>query len=123
MDISVIHNTKYTYESPVSYSQNIAVLKPRTFPGQQVLEYKIDISPTPNEFSERLDFFDNYITRFSIQDQHKNLEVITKSTIKREYSSIRETFFSNKCTSVTFGQALEMLDKLNAETIEVKQFL
>lgn len=123
MDISVIHNTKYTYASPVSYSQNIAVLKPRTFPGQQVLEYKIDISPTPNEFSERLDFFDNYITRFSIQDQHKNLEVITKSTIKREYSSIRETFFSNKCTSVTYGQALEMLDKLNTETIEVKQFI
>ncbi len=123
MNLSVIHSTKYTYDSPVSYSQNIAILKPRAFPGQQVLNYKIDISPIPNEFSERLDFFNNFITRFSIQDQHEKLEVTTNSTIKREYSTIRETFYSKKCTSITYSQALQMLTKLNKETINVKQFL
>ena len=59
MNISISHSTKYNYDSPVSYSQNIAVLKPRSFEGQNVVDYKIDIFPSPNEFTERLDFFNN----------------------------------------------------------------
>jgi len=123
MNISVSHITKYSYESPVSYSHNIATLKPRTFEGQKVIDYNIQISPVTNEFSERLDFFGNYITRFSIQDEHKELKVVTKSVIERDYSKVRETFFSNPCKSVTYFGALEMLKLITPEIIEAKQFI
>ncbi len=123
MNISVSHTTKYSYQSPVSYSHNIATLKPRTFEGQKVLDYTIQISPVANEFSERIDFFGNYITRFSIQDEHKVLKVIAKSIIERDYSKVRETFFSKNCKSVTYATALEMLKVITPEIIEAKQFI
>jgi len=75
MQIAVSHTTQYSYDSPVSYSHNIATLKPRTYEGQKVLDYKINIDPLPNEFSERIDFFGNNIARFSIQEEHKKLKV------------------------------------------------
>jgi len=123
MKISISHLTKYSYDSAVSYSHNIATLKPRTFDGQKVVDYNIEISPTPNEFSERLDFFGNYITRFSIKDQHDNLFVKAESIIDRDYSRVRESFFSKNCRSVTYMDALKFLQKLNSEIIEAKQFI
>lgn len=123
MNISISHNTKYKYDSPVSYSKNIAVLKPRSFEGQSIVDYKINIYPSPNEFSERLDFFNNYITRFSIQDQHEKLEVTTTSVINRDYSAVRESFFTKKCSAVTYAQALQMLKEITPDILEAKQFV
>ena len=123
MQIAVSHTTQYSYDSPVSYSHNIATLKPRTYEGQKVLDYKINIDPLPNEFSERIDFFGNNIARFSIQEEHKKLKVIVESTIERNYSKVRESFFSKECKSVTYANALEMLKVINPEIIAAKQFI
>ncbi|NNE78028.1 MAG: transglutaminase family protein, partial [Pricia sp.] len=54
-DIS--HITKYEYNAPVSYCHNIATLRPRKAKGQELMDYKIQISPKPAEISERVDFF------------------------------------------------------------------
>lgn len=123
MIYSVTHLTKYSYNASVSYCHNIATLRPREALGQKVLEYKMDIEPQPTEVTERIDFFGNYITRFSIQKQHKELKVTTKSKVIRDFAQYHESFFSPACKSITLNDALLALKGTNPAILEAKQFV
>jgi len=123
MIFNVTHITKYDYNAPVSYCHNIATLRPRESKGQELLEYSIDISPEPAEISERIDFFGNYITRFSIQTEHKTLKVTTRSKIKRAYAKFQESFKSDACKSITMNDALAALNGMHPEILEAKQYI
>lgn len=123
MIFNVTHITKYEYNAPVSYCHNIATLRPRESNGQQLLDYKIKISPEPAEISERMDFFGNYITRFSIQTEHKILQVTTKSKIERDYAQLHESFHSDACRRITMSDALYALKGMNPEVLEAKQYI
>lgn len=123
MIFNVTHITTYKYNAPVSYCHNIATLRPRESKGQELLDYKIKVSPEPSEISERIDFFGNYITRFSIQTEHTTLKVTTKSTIQRDYAQFHEFFHSPACQSVTMNDAVAALRGMHPEILEAKQFL
>ena len=123
MIYKVTHTTKYEYNAPVSYCQNIATLRPRPSLGQDLLEYNIQVDPEPAELSERIDFFGNYITRFAIQTEHKVLTVTTKSLVKREYSKLYESFQTEKCRSITLEQALLGLRSTDTEVLAAKQYI
>jgi transglutaminase-like putative cysteine protease len=123
MLFSVTHITKYDYNASVSYCHNIATLRPREAIGQQVLEYQIEVDPQPSELSERIDFFGNYITRFSIQKQHKKLKVTTRSKILREYGGYRNTFQTDACKKITMSEALLALNRMDSAILEAKQFV
>jgi transglutaminase-like putative cysteine protease len=123
MIFNVTHTTKYEYNAPVSYCHNIATLRPRESKGQQLLDYKIQISPEPAEISEREDFFGNYITRFSIQTQHKILKVTTKSKIIRDYAQYHDSFHGVACKSITMNDALFALKRMDPEVLEAKQYI
>jgi len=123
MIFNVTHTTKYEYNAPVSYCHNIATLRPRKSKGQELLDYRIQISPEPAEISERTDFFGNYITRFSLQTEHQVLTVTTKSRIKRDYAQFHESFHSSACRSITMNDALFALQGMNMEVLEAKQYI
>ena len=123
MNFQITHTTEYTYTDPVVFCHNIATIKPRTSLGQELLDYTIDINPEPTQISERIDFFGNNITRFSIQKQHKKLSVTSKSKITRNYTEVKELFFSKACTDVTLEQALELLNANKENTFTPKQFI
>ena len=123
MIFNVTHITKYEYNAPVSYCHNIATLRPRESKGQELLSYKIKIVPEPSEITERIDFFGNYITRFSIQTPHKILKVVTKSKVLRDYSKYYESFFSDACKSITLQEALVALNSNDPEILEAKQYV
>jgi len=123
MIFNVTHITKYEYNAPVSYCQNIGTLRPRKSKGQELIDYDIQISPEPAEISERIDFFGNYITRFSIQTEHKILKVITKSKILRDYAQYHESFQSVACKRITMNDALFALKGMSPEVLEAKQFI
>lgn len=123
MVFSVTHITNYTYNAPVSHGHNIATLRARDSQGQKLLDYQMDIDPTPSEVSERLDFFGNYITRFSIQEEHTSLKVTTKSLIERNFDSFYQMVFSDACSSINLARALELLKTNSPEVLEAKQFI
>ena len=123
MIFNITHTTKYEYNAPVSYCHNIATLRPRESKGQELLDYKIDILPEPAEVSERIDFFGNYITRFSIQTQHTILKVVTRSKIVRDYAKFQESFYSDKCRSITLNEALLVLKSNDTTILEAKQYV
>ncbi|HEY5687493.1 MAG TPA: transglutaminase family protein [Yeosuana sp.] len=117
------HTTSYKYESNVTFCHNIAILKPKTMVGQSLLEYRLDINPLPTEISEKVDFFGNTITRFSIQKSHKELSVKATSKIVRNFSLQADIFNSVEGKSITLESALEALEIISSEILEVKQFL
>ncbi|MFA9392403.1 MAG: transglutaminase N-terminal domain-containing protein [Prolixibacteraceae bacterium] len=123
MIYTVRHTTLYEYDNFVSYCHNLATLKPREYSGQELMEYTLKISPDPTGLSERLDFFGNNITRFSIEGLHNKLEVTTHSKIKRDYGAIRASFFSDRCKMITLDEALSTLKSNTPQKLETQPFV
>lgn len=116
------HKTKYSYENGASFCHNITTLKPRSFDGQKLLEYNLEITPTPTDISERLDFFGNTVTRFSIQQNHKELIVIARSKVSRDYNLQTESKNAIEGKKITIEKALKLLKEVDLETVEARQF-
>jgi transglutaminase-like putative cysteine protease len=123
MVFQLSHTTSYKYGNGVTFCHNIATLKPRDFLGQTILSYDLEISPKPTEISERIDFFGNTITRFSIQQYHKELKVIAKSKILRDYTLAPDIYQSAIGMAITLDEAKEELKSTKPEILEVKQFV
>jgi len=117
------HKTKYNYENGASFCHNITTLKPKSFKGQTLLEYTLEISPKPTDISERIDFFGNTVTRFSIQENHKELIVIARSKVTRDYDLQVESKNLVEGKKVTIKQAIKLLKGIQPEIIDVRQFI
>lgn len=81
MKYQLVHTTRYDYSSDVTLSHNEARLLPRDLPWQQVNSAELSITPQPIRLRERLDFFGNRVSYFSIQELHSSLEVTLTSRI------------------------------------------
>ncbi|AJR04408.1 transglutaminase family protein [Siansivirga zeaxanthinifaciens] len=123
MIFQVSHTTSYNYENDVTFCHNITTLKPKTLPGQKLLEYKLEITPNPTEISERLDFFGNWITRFSIQKQHTKLSVTAISKVLRDYDLQPKIEDSEKGKNITLEEALVALKKNEEDIIDARQYI
>ncbi|WP_299099919.1 transglutaminase family protein [uncultured Winogradskyella sp.] len=117
------HKTKYKYEHGASFCHNMTTIKPKSFPGQTLIDYSLEITPTPTDISQRLDFFGNSVTRFSIQQHHKDLVVIARSKVERDYTKqVNETELS-KAKDVTIEETKAYLKGTDSEIIDVRQFV
>ena len=81
MNFRVTLSTQYTYSAPVGLCWNQACLLPRETTSQKFLSSELQISPPPSGVRERVDFFGNRVTHFSIQNPHKELLVTALSEI------------------------------------------
>jgi transglutaminase-like putative cysteine protease len=123
MIYSVSHTTEYIYDDYVNYCHSLATLKPRETPGQHLLEYAIEIEPVPGEISERIDFFGNHVTRFSIQHPHQTLTVTSKAKIARNYGPYLEAFQTDACKGITLQEATREIEKIDPDVLEARQFM
>jgi len=123
MVFNLSHTTSYKYENGVTFCHNIATLKPKTMIGQTLIDYKLEITPTPTEISEKVDFFGNTVTRFSIQQQHKELKVTAVSQVIRDSGLIPNIYSSETAKKITLEQAINALKSDDLEVLEVRQFI
>lgn len=123
MIFDISHTTKYNYENGVSFCQNLATLKPKDFKGHRLLDYQLDISPVPVEVSERIDFFENTITRFSIQQFHEELIVTAKSKVDRDYNLQMQNMDLSTCKLITVELAKKLLLGIEPDILEARQFI
>lgn len=79
----VVHNTEYSYSSPVSLCHNQLRLAPRELPYQSVERTFVEISPIPTLRRSRIDRFGNQTEFFSIENQHNRMRVVAESIIRR----------------------------------------
>jgi transglutaminase-like putative cysteine protease len=79
---NVTHITEYFYSDPVPLCHNLAHLKPRDTARQTLLSYTLQVTPNPLVRAERVDFFGNLATWFSVQEPHQRMRIVSKSHVE-----------------------------------------
>ena len=82
MRYDVLHETVYSYESPVALSQQLLHLTPRVLDFQRLGEHRIGIQPAPAETSAREDYFGNPVTQVMLASPHASLAVRAHSRLE-----------------------------------------
>jgi transglutaminase-like putative cysteine protease len=123
MIYDIYHKTDFKYQSSVSFSHNIARLKPKDTYYQKVLDFSMEISPEVYESSEFVDMFGNTNTYMLIREPHQLLSVVGKSKIEIFPDLVEEHIAKIKDNSITYGRALERLSKFHIDDLYAKQFL
>ncbi len=81
MRYRVRHYTEYSYTDPVSTCYNRLCLTPINSENHQCISSEISIVPTPDEQSNRVDFFGNRLMFFSVYKEHKKLRINSSSVV------------------------------------------
>ena len=81
MTYHIVHRTRYEYTAPVSVSHHVARLEPRATATQTGDEFTLEISPPPTRRQTRVDYFNNQLCFFSIQEVHERLEIVAQSRV------------------------------------------
>jgi len=84
MTYRIVHRTTYKYKYPVSVGSHVACLTPRTLVNRQSVRSELLISPAPATHTERVDYFGNLLSFFTIQEPHKELVVEARSEVSME---------------------------------------
>ncbi len=76
------HTTRYEYGAPVSTSQHVACLQPRTLPDQRLDAWALAIDPAPARVTAREDYFGNTLHYVTLMTPHDELRVSSESTVE-----------------------------------------
>lgn len=123
MIYEIYHETNFDYAGLVTFSHNIARLKPKNCSTQRLLEYSLSIEPNPYETNEFIDYFENTNNFMLIREAHKNLKVIATSKVERlEYEIKKESYLLNTI-KLTVKDLKERLSTYHPEDVLAKYFL
>lgn len=78
--LSVLHRTEFHYASPVTHSENLLHLEPRTFPCQKTLKAYIRVLPA-TRLRRFTDLFQNITHQFELPEPHARLEIESRITV------------------------------------------
>ena len=123
MIYNIYHKTTFNYQSMVSFSHNIARLKPKESPSQKLLEFSMEVEPAVYEENEFTDIFGNSNSHLLIREPHHSLSVTGKSKVQIFPDRIEEHIKNVKAKSITYGEALDRLARFHIDDVYAKQFL
>jgi transglutaminase-like putative cysteine protease len=123
MIYNIYHKTEFHYQSMVSFSHNIARLKPKETPYQKVHNFAMQIQPVVYESHEFVDIFGNTNNHLLIREPHQSLAVTGISLVEIYPHLIEEHLHAIKSNSITYSKALERLSKFHVHDLDAKQFL
>jgi len=78
MKLLATHITRYWYSGPVSMCHTEVHLHPRARKNQTILEFDLEVTPTPDSVLTREDYFGNEVTFFSIAEPHRELIITSR---------------------------------------------
>lgn len=118
MIYKIVHRTTFKYKYPVSVGKHVACLKPRALPRQHLTQSELHIEPAPATMTERTDYFGNLQSFFTVQEQHRELVVESRSEVKMEDGTP-----SSPQDSVPWEEAVRLVAKdQSSATLEAYQF-
>lgn len=89
MKYKITHTTKYSHSEPVPVCHNVVHFAPRDLQYQTCEKFQLMIHPEPFEIRNRLDYFGNHASYFSIDHAHRALTVSATSDVNvLEYEAI-----------------------------------
>jgi transglutaminase-like putative cysteine protease len=80
----VTHLTHYRYRGQVAVNACSLRLHPREDAGQRVMSSRIEVTPKPQSWSERVDPFANRVARMRIETPHRELSIKSISRVHVE---------------------------------------
>lgn len=123
MKYQIYHQTEFYYASIVTFSHNIARLKPQSDCRQKLIEHNLVIEPNAYESSEFVDFFGNYNVYMLIREAHSKLSVTAHSSVEIDIAKIKEKTSELAQYKISFKDAKDRLKSFNKDDIYAKQFL
>lgn len=123
MIYTIYHKTSFLYQGMVSFSHNMARLKPKESRFQKILDFTLEIEPAVFECSDFVDMFGNTNTHMLIRKPHKELNVIGESRVEIFPQLIGENIEMLKSKSISYQAARERLLNFHKDDVEAKQFL
>lgn len=81
MTYRIVHKTTYKYGRPVPYGKHAAILTPRSRGRCKCTSHELRILPVPATRTERVDYFGNLVTIFTIEEPHEELEIEARSQV------------------------------------------
>ena len=123
MIYEIYHETNFNYAGLVTFSHNIARLKPKNCPTQKLLEYSLTIEPNPYETNEFIDYFENTNNFMLIREAHKTLKVIASSKVEIVEEQINKNIEALKNVSLTFKDLKQRLSSYHKDDVLAKYFL
>ena len=81
MTYRIVHKTTYKYKHPVSFGNHAVYLAPRSQPHHRCLRHELLVTPAPATQTERMDYFGNQVTFFTIQEPHEELAIEARSLV------------------------------------------
>lgn len=123
MIYNIYHKTAFKYENDVTFSHNIARLKPKSTSYQKLLSFSMEIDPEVYETHEFIDMFGNTNTHMLIREPHQSLSVIGRSKIEIFPETIDKHIDMIKHNSITYEQAMKRLSKFHRDDLSAKQFM
>src|SRR6266853_40117 len=81
MRLSIFHETRYRYSSPVVLSQQLLHLTPRALPWQSCEAHRISVEPTAGETAEGEDYYGNRTLHLLLAAPHEALVVRAESEV------------------------------------------
>jgi transglutaminase-like putative cysteine protease len=88
MTYRIVHKTTYKYKQPVSFGNHVAYLTPRSQPHHTCTSHELLVTPKPAAMSERLDYFGNPVTFFTIQEPHEELNIEARCRVVIDGQSV-----------------------------------
>ena len=74
----------YDYANPAVGGRHVVCLRPLDLVRvQRVISSGLSVDPPPEEWQERLDFFENHVAEFSFSGPHDHMEVALQARIER----------------------------------------
>jgi len=123
MIYDIYHKTTFEYENDVTFSHNMARLKPKSTLYQKVRSFSMEIEPEVYESHEFVDMFGNTNTHMLIRNPHQSLSVIGHSKVEIIPEEIDEHLKYIKANSISYGEAIERLNTFHSDDLDAKQFL
>jgi transglutaminase-like putative cysteine protease len=119
MKLLATHITRYWYSEPVSMCHTEVHLQPRQRENQNILEFGLDVTPTPNALFSREDYFGNEVTFFSIAEPHRELIITSRCVANLDPSAPPTLDLSSPWEKVRD----EAGERSTPETFEAGQFV
>ena len=123
MIYDIYHKNTFTYQSIVTFSHNLARLKPRNTSFQRLVDFSMEVEPLEHEKNFFVDIFGNTTNHLLIRKGHQSLSVIGRSRVELFPKAIEEHLARVRKNAMTYAQALELLASVEKEELLAKLFV